>query len=509
MLFPSLWAYSVENNVRTPVALIGTLNTLGGIVGILLGAFAIPYTAGLRRGFVLFSAVYLALFELWRPPLRALAGAFVVVLICIVAIEPGKFQLAHTGESGEVALSLVESPSGIVSVVQMKEDRQLRLDNYYVLGGSQAAVNERRQGLIPLLLHPNPERVAFIGVATGISVSGAPALGVPHTTAIELVPEVSAAARAYFAPWNGGVLDDPGTDIIIDDGRHFLQRRHPKYDVIVSDLFIPWHAATGSLYSSDMYETVKSSLSAEGIFCQWLPMYQLTANEFFIIAHTFGEVFPNAYLWRNDFFPNRPVIGLIGKASPLTVDVVNVRERLARLPVWAVDPFLNSAQALSMLYVVNLNDIRAMYEGVPINSDNLPYIEFRAPTLTHISELGDKEWFVGDSLEHFFDTLARQSLAQGGPFPAMPQFSAGIKAGARLFAYANAEVAHNAECAILLREEIQSLVPEVIDRFDSTSGARHKRHSEEFDHLMEEQAKMEERLKELDSKLREQEHAPH
>ena len=70
----------------------------------------------------------------------------------------------------------------------------------YVLGRSAAAVGERRQGLLPLLLHPNPRRVAFIGLATGISASAAPALGIEDTTVVELVPEVAMAARAHFAP---------------------------------------------------------------------------------------------------------------------------------------------------------------------------------------------------------------------------------------------------------------------------------------------------------------------
>ena len=53
---------------------------------------------------------------------------------------------------------------GSVAVVEHDGYRRIKLNNYYVLGGSHAAGDERLQGQIPLLLHPRPERVAFLGL---------------------------------------------------------------------------------------------------------------------------------------------------------------------------------------------------------------------------------------------------------------------------------------------------------------------------------------------------------
>ena len=200
--------------------------------------------------------------------------------------------------------------------MQTADDLQLRLDNYYVLGGSAAATNERRLGLVPLLLHPAPRRVAFIGLATGISASAAPALGVADTTVVELVPEVAAAARRHFAAWNGDLLERPDVHLVVDDGRRYLAAHDGPFDVIVSDLFIPWHAGAGSLYTREMYETAARRLAPGGLFCQWLPLYQLTREEFALIARTFAAVFPVATLWRADFYPDRPVVGLVGQLTP-------------------------------------------------------------------------------------------------------------------------------------------------------------------------------------------------
>src|SRR5207247_828357 len=149
--------------------------------------------------------------------------------------------------------------------------------------------------------------------ATGITASAATALDVQETTAVELVPEVAAAARTFFAPWNARVLEQPGVRVVLDDGRRYLAATDARFDVIVADLFVPWHPSAGALYTREMFETVARRLAPSGLFCQWLPLYQLTREEFETIARTFLAVFPQATLWRADFYPNRPVVGLIGQ----------------------------------------------------------------------------------------------------------------------------------------------------------------------------------------------------
>src|SRR4029077_4177116 len=111
-------------------------------------------------------------------------------LLAVVIADPMHAPLTRLN-AGETLRAVSEGAAGIVTVVDTGGHGQLRLDNYYVLGGSSAERNERRQGLLPLLLHPDPQRVAFIGMATGISASAATAAAVRDTTVIEVVPEVA------------------------------------------------------------------------------------------------------------------------------------------------------------------------------------------------------------------------------------------------------------------------------------------------------------------------------
>ena len=81
------------------------------------------------------------------------------------------------------------------------------------------------QAHLPLLLHPAPRRVAMLGLGTGITAGAALSHPVERLTALELVPEVARAARAYFSRENAGVLDDPRTHLVTADAGPTCARR--------------------------------------------------------------------------------------------------------------------------------------------------------------------------------------------------------------------------------------------------------------------------------------------
>ena len=96
--------------------------------------------------------------------------------------------------------------------------------------------------------------------------------------AMELLPGVVRLAREFRAE-NGGVLDDPRVELRLADGRNHLFGSDQRFDAIVGDLFIPWHAGTGSLYTIEHFENVRERLSAGGVFVQWLQLDQVSRDE--------------------------------------------------------------------------------------------------------------------------------------------------------------------------------------------------------------------------------------
>ncbi len=69
-------------------------------------------------------------------------------------------------------------------------------DSQYTLGGTLSRYDEQRQAILPVIMHPHPRQVAFLGLATGITAGVALDLpGVEHVTVVELSPQVVTCAR--------------------------------------------------------------------------------------------------------------------------------------------------------------------------------------------------------------------------------------------------------------------------------------------------------------------------
>ena len=462
-VLPALWAACGDpQSVSRPIGEITSANLLGSALGALVTAFVAIPLLGVRALFLLAAIAYVALADAAVGPAIAPRALGYIALLAIATLDPLRAPLVHLA-SGETLRATLEGASGIVSVVDTGDDLQLRLDNYYVLGGTAAERGERRQGMIPLLLHPAPHRVAFVGMATGISASAAPALGVADATVIEVVPEVATMAATYFAPWNGHVLDVSGVRLVIDDGRRYLAATRLRFDAVVSDLFIPWHASAGSLYAREMYAAVSRRLEPGGIFCQWLPLYQLTRTEFDVIARTFLSIFPHVSVWRNDFYPDRPVVGLVGSLDPLAVDLERAGRRIAALPDWAKDSLLSSPRSLAMLYLGSLSLAPDVVGRGPLNTDDHPVIEFLAPRLTRMSAQGDKDWFTGEALNAFGDAMASHPSAKTDrTLPSSESVADARRAGIALYRFALAARRGDQPAAERFESDVERLVPEVV-----------------------------------------------
>jgi len=91
------------------------------------------------------------------------------------------------------------------------------------------------------------------------------------TTAVELVPSVP-RLFGFFHADGPALLDSPLSNLVIDDGRRYLERTAGQYDVITIDPPPPVEAAGSSLlYSKEFYQIISRRLSAGGVLQQWLP----------------------------------------------------------------------------------------------------------------------------------------------------------------------------------------------------------------------------------------------
>ena len=188
------------------------------------------------------------------------------------------------------------------------------------------------------------------------------------------------ASRKYFGPWLRGLFDDERVRVLPEDGRTWLAASREQFDVVVADIFLSFKSDVGSLYTVEHFRAVREHLRPEGIFVQWLPMFDLSVAEFEIVAKTMGEVFPSVTLWRRSFSPQFPVYALVGRLDDDPLDPEALSRGLAAL---AQDPELDPRTWLLNIplaaYAGNYSAPDPRLADTPVNTDDRTILEYMAP----------------------------------------------------------------------------------------------------------------------------------
>jgi len=327
LIFPLLILDS-QGNARAVGQLIAW-NGLGGLLGAELTQIGLGPEFGLWQGMAVLACGYLLL--LARTGSRVLLGSAALFVVVGILWSP---RLPQAGINSPARIAAIKmGPEGMVGVIERGEDDwNILFNNTYTLGGSRAQYNQERQALLPLILHGEAKTAATLGVATGSTLAGAALDGrLERIDAMELSPLAARYAREYFAPYNRNVFADPRVNVLIGDARWLISAKPDTYDVVIGDLFLPWRTGEGRLFSREHFLKVKASLREGGIFCQWLPLYQLTQAQYELILRTFLSVFPEAFLVRGDFYYDRPIIGLIGGRRLEDLDWQKIAQATERL----------------------------------------------------------------------------------------------------------------------------------------------------------------------------------
>lgn len=130
-------------------------------------------------------------------------------------------------------------------------------------------------GALPLAIHDHPEEIGVIGFGSGMSTHIL--LGderVKRVDSIEIEPVMVEGARAFGAKV-ARAYDDPRSHIIIDDAKSYFSGRQAKYDIIVSEPSNPWISGIGALFAREFYEFVPRHLKPDGLFVQWVQLYEI------------------------------------------------------------------------------------------------------------------------------------------------------------------------------------------------------------------------------------------
>lgn len=372
-------------------------NTLGTLVGPLLTPLVLIPSLGIQGAALGLAATAVCAGAMTIPRLGrrtvegrrrlAAAGSSGLALVVAAAILPGDLprrMLARKIGPAHLDFELYrEGRSATVAVVrnQINGERQLFVNGINEV--TTRLVHDQSfmlLGHLGPLLHPAPRRVAVICLGAGLAAGAVSQHDVEELVIVDLEPAVVSAAER-FSEMNHGVLDDPRTRLVIDDGRAHLRAVEEPYDVIVLDSTHPRAVDSWILYTREFYELSRSRLGEDGVLVQWLPLHGLSVDEFRILVGTFRESFENATLWTNVGFEPYGQTAyslLVGTRGDGHIDADALAERLTAPRVReALSPWgLDSAEEILECLHAGPDALRRWTEGLPINTDDHPRTHF-------------------------------------------------------------------------------------------------------------------------------------
>lgn len=284
-------------------AILYGVNSVGAAAGALIAGFVLIPVVGTTMTVVLAGILLFACGMVWsqyRPAWIALP--LLLLLSWPLAGFPSLRDMLPGMYAGSRDLYRYEDAVSITHVVEQADGQRVLLTDLQRMDASTApaAVElQKNQARLPLLLHPAPRSILFLGLGTGISAAGSLSYAGLERTAVELSRGSIVAAREWFAPVNHGISGQ--MHIERDDARRFLRVTTQRYDVIVGDVFHPDLAGRSALLSVQQFELARARLDQDGVFVQWLALNQFDLESLRIVLATFRHVFPQSVLFMDGF----------------------------------------------------------------------------------------------------------------------------------------------------------------------------------------------------------------
>jgi spermidine synthase len=215
-------------------------------------------------------------------------------------------------QPGAPFIESVENRSGVINV-----DASLNVYGSGMYDGRIAIdlMNDENLLIRPFslsLFHPDPEEVLMVGLATGAwaqVIADHPQ--VKHVTIVEINPGYLQIVRKYRVV--ASLLDNPKVEIVIDDGRRWLNR-HPerKFDAIIQNTTWYFRPNATNLVSEEYLRLSAAHLRDGGVI-----MYNTTGSA--RVLRTGCMLFPGV----------RVVNNVVMSPKPMTLDSERLRRTLA------------------------------------------------------------------------------------------------------------------------------------------------------------------------------------
>jgi spermidine synthase len=222
----TIWAYSI--------------NILGSLIGIWMFLVLSYLYQPPSIWFIVVFAILL-IFVIWMRQdwkLNLLLITIAVLLSFFVTLEPGSIEkiwspyqklVIHPSSDDEVGeFTVTVNNVGYQVLIDLNPEHTTKNPDIYL-----PEIQGLSQYDIPILLHPNPETILFVGAGAGNDAAGGLRNQAKKITAVEIDPAIIELGKTYHPE---DPYSSPLVEIVTDDARSFFANTKEKFDVIVFGL---------------------------------------------------------------------------------------------------------------------------------------------------------------------------------------------------------------------------------------------------------------------------------
>jgi spermidine synthase len=250
-----IWLLFHAGRVNMTARRLGVIATGGMALVLVFAVLSVPFDRG-----VLISGVY----RYGRVPKRGNND--------VVFYKDGRTATVSVrkAEDGGYSLATNGKPDASLSPIWFSHDT--------IPEAKQLDGDESTQVLLPMitLAHaPRAKRAAVIGNGSGMSshfLLGSAKL--EKLVTIDIEPEMIRASHMFY-PVNRRNFDDPRSQFVHDDAKSYFAATNQKFDLILSEPSNPWVSGVSGLFTDEFYQRIRSYLTPNGVFGQWLHLYEI------------------------------------------------------------------------------------------------------------------------------------------------------------------------------------------------------------------------------------------
>lgn len=392
------------NHGESSIGRVYAFNTIGAIIGILVSVHLLMTTIG-TKGIIIAGSlidICLGLYLVFRfinkqQKTRKLWVTSAVTLTLFLTfsistqfdpfmLSSGVYRTGTTSRASDsellyyqdgktASISVFESATGAKSIsTNGKPDASINPPEKQY---SPDEITMVMAATLSLAVHPEAKKIANIGLGSGLTTHTL--LLSEKLASVDTIEIESAVVEGIenFGATTGKALTDPRSNIIIDDAKSYFSRNKTQYDVIISEPSNPWVSGVAGLFSAEFYHHINRYLKQDGIFVQWLHLYETNTS---LVASVFNAL--------GDNFENYAVYNTIDQ--DIIIIASNQRDETQLDNQLFVPPQLNK-----QLQRVNINTVDDMTarllitkeiiqpffnaSNVPANSDYFPFLALNAP----------------------------------------------------------------------------------------------------------------------------------